>query len=80
MREREIYHQSVKEWMTNEEWLTPYIYMTNHKALNRADNKNNIIMIHYNKIYIDKTLTLASRWHVVHSKENVSSYQPLSYQ
>lgn len=60
--------------------LLLYLYMTNHKALNRADNKNNIIMIHYNKIYIDKTLTLASRWHVVHSKEKVSSSQPLSYQ
>ena len=52
---REIYHQSVNEWMNIEEWLTPYIYMTNHKALNRADHKNNIIMIRYNKIYIDKT-------------------------
>ena len=74
----EMNHQSVNEWMRSDSLL--YLYMTNHKASNRVDNKNNIIMIHYNEIYIDKTLTLASRWHVVHSKEKVSSSQPLSYQ
>ena len=41
--------------MNNEEWLTPYIYKSNHNALNMADHKYHIIIIHYNKIFNDKT-------------------------
>ena len=51
-REKDI-SQSVNwyEWMRSDSLL--YLYMINHKPMNKADNKNNRIIILYNKIFIN---------------------------
>ena len=51
-REKDI-SQSVNRYESMRSDSLLYLYMINHKLMNKADNKNNRIIICYNKIFID---------------------------